>query len=191
MIIILPSCLKPNNNGNPHGIFTRPQQMSLIPWREYAFSPANFRIFFQPGASIMQISCTYEYHLMHPLAPSANSRFLRLPRRLCQQPWHSLTHTQPYASGDTNGHRSRVLSSLPAIHDSNCARSRGLKPTLNFFGSVVRLVFASLHSSESSIGLSCMARGGFISKAETNRTNAVYSSRLARWAPMHILDPAP
>ena len=93
-MMILPSCLKPNNNnGNPHGISTRPQQMSLIPWREYAFSPANFRLFFQPGASIMQISCTYKYHLMHPLAPSANSRFLRLPRRLCQQPWHSLTHT--------------------------------------------------------------------------------------------------
>jgi hypothetical protein len=62
----------------------------------------------------------------------------------------------------SSAYRSFVLSSLPSIQLFSFPRSLALNPTLNFFGSVVKLVGSELHSNASKIGKSFGSRGGSI-----------------------------
>lgn len=70
-------------------------------------------------------------------------------------------------------HRSFVRSSLALIQASSFARSRTLKPTLNFFGSSVRAVFVWLHSRQSRIGSSSRFFAGTMWNALIRRRKAV------------------
>lgn len=88
-------------------------------------------------------------------------------------------------------YNSFVRSSLSAIHRCTNFVSRGLKPTLNGFGSVVSAVGIALHSIASKIGRSAGSLAGCIVNAMISRTYAVYSSRLARCEPAHMREPAP
>lgn len=66
-----------------------------------------------------------------------------------------------------------VFSSLPFIHSRNFRPSRARNPTLNGFGSVVKLVGSALHSSASRIGSSAGDFGESMWKATMRRTKAV------------------
>ena len=79
-----------------------------------------------------------------------------------------------------------MRSSLSKIHLSTIVRSLTFNPTLKGLGSMVKPFGNWLQPKQFRIGRSFASLGGKISKETIKRRNAVYSSRLARWAPMHL-----